>query len=221
MFEDFLYLLRKNGLAVSLTEWTALMEGLDKNLHGASFTGFYYLCRCLMVKSEADFDRFDRCFLEYFKDVPFQQEVSQELMDWLNRPDVLGYYAAWDEAQALRNLGLSEEEIEQMLRRRLEEQTEEHNGGNYWVGTHGMSTFGNSGNSPKGIRVGGQSMHRRAFRVAGERKFRDFRRDNTLDTRQFQVALRKLRQFSGLVDLPPLSLMWTAPSRTQPATPGC
>jgi len=38
--------------------------------------------------------------------------------------------------------------------------------------------------------------------VAGERKFRDFRRDNTLDTRQFQVALRHLRQFSGLVDLP-------------------
>ena len=66
-----------------------------------------------------------------------------------------------------------------------------------------MSTFGNSGLSPKGIRVGGQSMYRRAFRVAGERKFRDFRRDNTLDTRQCQVALRKLRQFSGLVDLPP------------------
>jgi hypothetical protein len=46
-------------------------------------------------------------------------------------------------------------------------------------------------------------MYKRAFRVAGERKFRDFRKDNTLDTRQFQVALRKLRQYSGLVDLPP------------------
>ena len=46
MFEDFLYLLRRYGLKVSLTEWMALMEGLDKGLHGASFTGFYYLCRC-------------------------------------------------------------------------------------------------------------------------------------------------------------------------------
>jgi uncharacterized protein with von Willebrand factor type A (vWA) domain len=45
-------------------------------------------------------------------------------------------------------------------------------------------------------------MYKRAFRVAGERKYRDFRGDNTLDTRQFQVALRHLRQFSGLVDLP-------------------
>ena len=203
MFEDFLYLLRKNGLKVSLTEWMSLMEGLDKGLHGSSFTGFYHLCRCLLVKSEADFDRFDRAFLAYFKDVPFQQDASAALLDWLDRPDVLNDYANWDEEQALKNMGLSEEEIERMLNERMEEQNEEHNGGNYWVGTHGMSTFGNSGLSPKGIRVGGQSMYKRAFRVAGERKFRDFRRDNTLDTRQFQVALRKLRQFSGLVDLPP------------------
>ena len=203
MFEDFLYLLRKNGLKVSLTEWMSLMEALDKGLHGSSFTGFYHLCRCLLVKSEADFDRFDRAFLEYFRDVPFQQEVSQELLDWLDRPDVLNDYANWDEAQALKNMGLSEDQIEKMLRERMEEQNEEHNGGNYWVGTHGMSTFGNSGLSPKGIRVGGQSQYHRAFRVAGERRFRDFRKDSVLDTRQFQVALRKLRQFSGLVDLPP------------------
>ena len=202
MFGEFLYLLRRNGLKVSMTEWMALQEALDKGLHNASFTGFYHLCRALLVKSEADFDRFDRCFLEYFKDVEFQQEISQELMDWLDKPDVLTDHANWDEEQALRNLGLSEEEIERMLQERLQEQTEEHNGGRYWVGTHGMSVFGNSGLSPNGIRVGGQSMHKRAFRVAGERKFRDFRGDNTLDTRQFQVALRHLRQFSGLVDLP-------------------
>ena len=202
MFGEFLYLLRRSGLKVSLTEWMALQEALDKGLHGSSFTGFYHLCRALLVKSEADFDRFDRCFLEYFKDVDFQQEISQELMDWLDKPDVLTDYANWDEEQALRNLGLSEEEIEQMLKERLQEQTEEHNGGRYWVGTHGMSVFGNSGLSPNGIRVGGQSQHKRAFRVAGERKFRDFRGDNTLDTRHFQVALRHLRQFSGLVDLP-------------------
>ena len=203
MFEDFLYLLRRYGLKVSLTEWMALMEGLDKGLHGASFTGFYYLCRCLLVKSEADFDRFDRAFLEYFKNVPFQQEVSQELLDWLNRPDTLLDHANWDEEQALKNLGLSEDEIERMLKERMAEQKEEHNGGSYWVGTHGMSVFGNSGLSPTGIRVGGESKYKRAFRVAGERRFRDFRGDNTLDTRQLQVALRKLRQFSGLVDLPP------------------
>lgn len=203
MFEDFLTLLRRNGLKVSLTEWMSLMEGMDKGLHGSSFTGFYHLCRCLLVKSEADFDNFDRTFLEYFRDVPFQQEVSQELLEWLDKPDVLGDYANWDEVQALKNMGFTEEEIERMLQERMAEQNEEHNGGSYWVGTRGMSTFGNAGLSPKGIRVGGRSMYHRAFRVAGERKFRDFRRDNMLDTRQFEVALRRLRQYSGLVDLPP------------------
>ena len=122
MFEDFLYLLRRYGLKVSLTEWMTLMEALDKGLHNSSFTGFYYLCRCLLVKSEADFDRFDRAFLEYFKNVPFQQEVSQELLDWLNRPDTLLDHANWDEEQALKNMGLSEEEIERMLKERMEEQ---------------------------------------------------------------------------------------------------
>ena len=112
MFEDFLYLLRRHGLKVSLTEWMSLMEALDKGLHESSLTGFYNLCRCLLVKSEADFDRFDRAFLEYFKDVPFQQEVSQELLDWLDKPDTLMESANWDEEQALKNMGLSEEEIE-------------------------------------------------------------------------------------------------------------
>ena len=87
MFADFLYLLRRSGLKVSLTEWMGLMEGLEKGLHEASFTGFYHLCRCLLVKSEADFDAFDRAFLEYFRVVPFQQEVSQEI-----------HLPAWEEA---------------------------------------------------------------------------------------------------------------------------
>ncbi len=200
MFEDFLYLLRRNGLKVSLTEWMALMEALHKGLHGTSFTDFYHLCRCLLVKSEADFDSFDRAFLEYFKDVPFQQEVSQELLDWLDKPNApMGEY---DEQQAELNQSLSALEIEQLFEERKREQREQHNCGNYWVGTHGMSIFGNMGMSPVGIRAGGESRYRRAFRVAGERRFRDFRQDNTLDTRQFQVAFRRLRQFSGLVDLP-------------------
>jgi hypothetical protein len=200
MFGDFLYLLRKSGLKVSMTEWMALQEALDKGLEEASLTGFYYLCRAVLVKSEADFDTFDRCFLEYFKDVKFEQEVSQELLNWLDRPDAgMGQF---DEQQDELNELLSDTEIEDMFRERMNEQREQHNCGNYWVGTHGMSVFGNSGMSPNGIRVGGQSQGKRAFRVAGERRFRDFREDNTLDTRQLQVALRHLRQFSGLVDLP-------------------
>ena len=200
MFEDFLYTLRRGGLKVSLTEWMSLMEALDKGLHRSSFTGFYHLCRCLLVKSEADFDAFDRCFLDYFQSVPAEEEVSQELLRWLDRPNApLGEY---DEQQAELNESLSQLEIEALFQERKREQREQHNCGSYWVGTHGMSIFGNLGMSPAGLRVGGESRQRRAFRVAGERRYRDFRKDSTLDNRQLQVALRRLRQYSGLVDLP-------------------
>lgn len=200
MFTSFFYLLRARGLAVSLNEWMSLIEALDKGLHHASFTGFYYLARAILVKSEADFDKFDGAFLEYFKDMErATDELPKELLDWLNRPreETDGSYSMED---MLRNMGLSEEEIRRMLAERLQEQKEEHNGGSYWVGTKGVSPFGNNGNISKGIRVGGKSQKRSAFQVAGERKYRDFREDNTLDTRQFQIAFRRLRQFSARVD---------------------
>ena len=108
----------------------------------------------------------------------------------------------FDMQRAMQNNKLSPEEIQKMFLERLEEQKEEHNGGSYWVGTGGVSVFGNSGYSPKGIRVGGVSRYKSALQVAGERNFRDFRNDNTLDTRQFQMAFRHLRQFSSRIDAP-------------------
>lgn len=196
MFTAFFYLLRARGLHVSLNEWMSLIEALDKGLHGSSFTGFYYLCRSVLVKSEVDFDKFDGAFLEFFKDIKFTDELPKELLDWLENPEEKPG-TEFDMNRAMENEYISQAEIQRMFQERLEEQKEEHNGGSYWVGTGGVSVFGNSGFSPRGIRVGGQGGQRRAFQVAGERKFRDFREDNTLDTRQFQMAFRKLRQFSA------------------------
>lgn len=199
MFISFFYLLRSRGLDITPDEWMTLLEGLSLGLHQSSLTGFYQLCRAVLVKSEADFDRFDQVFLEFFQDVPYGGELPQELLDWLNRPSE-DLHRTFEE---LKGLGFPDETIEELLKKleeRLKEQTEEHNGGNYWVGTQGRSPFGNSGWHPGGIRIGGQSRHRTAMMVAGERRFRDFRRDNTLDTRQFQMAFRLLRQFSTQAD---------------------
>ena len=198
MFSDFFYLLRSRGLDVSLNEWLTLMEALEKGLADSSLTGFYYLSRAVLVKSETEFDKFDGAFLEYFKDVQNFEELPKELLDWLNNPKENP--DNYDAAQDKKNLGLSMEEIQKMLLERLKEQDSEHNGGKYWVGTGGMSVFGNNGNASNGIRVGGVSQKRRAMQVAGERQFKDFRDDNVLGTRQFQMAFRKLRQFSTKID---------------------
>lgn len=204
MFNSFFYLLRARGIEVSLNEWLTLHEALKLGLARSSFTGFYYLCRAVLVHSEADFDKYDQVFLEYFKDVEFTRDIPQEVLDWLDKP------FSEEELQAVPMLPDGEiesyEEILKMLEERLEEQTEAHNGGSYWVGTGGASRFGHSGRRPGGVRVGGRSKFRSAFYVAGERKFRDFREDKVLDNRSFQMALRSLRQFSAQIDEPATEL---------------
>ena len=73
MFSAFFYLLRAKGLDVSLNEWLMLMEALEKDLAHSSLTSFYYLARSILVKSETEYDMFDGAFLEFFKDIFFEQ----------------------------------------------------------------------------------------------------------------------------------------------------
>lgn len=42
--------------------------------------------------------------------------------------------------------------------------------------------------------------------MIGARKYRDFREDKVIDNRQFQQALRRLRQFSSRLDIPKTEL---------------
>ena len=164
--------------------------------------GFYQLGLATLCKSESDYDRFQQAFSEYFYDAEvhtatgeIRAEITQELLNWLNDPKVLYERFTRDDVTE-EMLNRTQEEIERMLRQRLQEQRCEHNGGNYWIGTHGISPFGNDGYNPNGIRVGGVSKDRAALRVAGERTYRDFRDDNMLDIRQFQMAFRRLCHYS-------------------------
>ena len=86
MFAAFFYLLRQRGLHVSLNEWMTLLEGMEKGLHHSTLTGFYHLCRAIVMKNETEFDHFDQIFLEFFKDVPYTEELPEDLLDWLNHP---------------------------------------------------------------------------------------------------------------------------------------
>lgn len=196
MFIEFFYLLRGRGLEVSLDQWLCLIDALDKGLAMNSLLEFYYLCRNVLVKSETDYDEFDMAFAEYFQGVESAGEIPEELWKWLSegeltrdmedRPDWAKRYEY--------------DELMEMFKERLSEQTEKHDGGNYWIGTGGTSAMGHGGYNPAGIRVGGYSRHKSAVKVAKQRDFRDFRQDQVLDSRQFQMAFRKLRQFSTRVD---------------------
>lgn len=197
MFITFFYLLRARKLNISLNEWLVLMEALDKGLCSASLLDFYHLCRSILVKSETDYDKFDMAFAEYFEGIESLEDLPEEFWDWLNK-DVK--VRDINDKNMLDDYVLELEELQKRFKERMEEQKERHDGGNYWIGTGGTSTMGHSGYHERGIRVGGESRHKTAVQVAGERNFKDFRQDNILDTRQFQMAFRKLRQFSSKLD---------------------
>lgn len=204
MFEAFFMVLKGKGIAVTPGEWLALQEALDKGLCGCSLSDFYTLSRMLLVKRETDFDRFDLAFGEFFQGIEKGTALSSRLLEWLDKPEMseLLQEKRSEGWFSLEQREESAEETEALLEKRLKEQTSEHNGGSYWVGTMGRSSFGNTGASMGGIRVGGKSGHQSAFAVIGERKYKDFRDDRIIDNRQFQQALRRLRQYSSRQDLP-------------------
>lgn len=204
MFTNFFYLLKAKGLEISTTEWLTFIEALDAGLCDASFTQFYYLGRMILVKTESDFDKYDIAFKEFFYHIKSEDEVPPEILKWLDKGDKMTdplqremyEYKKYKDAN----------EVKRLFKERVNEQDSEHNGGNYWIGTSGGSSYGHSGVNSGGIRVGGTGGLKTAFSVAGERRYRDFREDRMLSMRQFQVAFRRLRQFSTKLDIPKTEL---------------
>ncbi len=192
MFTSFFYTLRKRKVPVSITEWMTLMEALSKGcIH--DLDEFYYLARAILVKSEAYYDHYDVAFQEYFKGIETPQELSKQILEWLKEP--INRMVLTEEERALFD-NMDFDELLREFEKRLKEQKEQHDGGDYWIGRGGTSPFGHSGYHPAGIRVGGESRGRRAIQIAQERRFRNYSNDLTLDVRQIKLALRGLRQLS-------------------------
>ena len=208
MFIKFFETLREKGLRVTLGEWLTLQEALDKGLCGSSLTQFYYVARMILVKSETDFDKFDMAFDECFKAAQRDTEVGKEMLRWLDKSDMmeLAQEEARNHLNQMEDLQIDKEDVEEKFRQRLKDQDSEHNGGSFWIGTMGKTSFGNTGGNVGGVRVGGKTGYQSAFAVVGARKYRDFRDDRVLDNRQFQMAFRKLRQFSSRLDIPETEL---------------
>lgn len=185
--------IRERGLPVGTKEWLTLMDALDQGLARESQTSFYFVARSICCRSEQDFDLFDQAFLEYFENMTFPEEIKDEFFDWLKTHREKSPIPQ-DIRDKLNELDL--DSLRELFEKRLEEQKEQHNGGNRWIGTGGTSPFGHSGYHPSGIRVGGSSLNRKAMQIAAKRSFKNLRKDIILDTRQFGLALKKLHHWS-------------------------
>lgn len=206
MFTKFFYTCRAKGLSISLSEWLSLIDALDQGLCGSSLTQFYYVSRMILVKSETEYDKFDAAFLECFKGVQSENLVTKQLLRWLDKSELVDMVSDEEKYRMNEQDGLfhdlEKDDVEKKFKERLRDQDSEHNGGSFWIGAMGKTYFGNMGGSAGGIRVGGTTGYQTAFSVIGAKKYRDFRDDRILDNRQFQTALRKLRQFSTKLDIP-------------------
>ncbi len=189
----FFYALRALKIPVGTQEWLYLMHALSEDLADSSLDKFYYLARSVLVKSEALYDAYDQAFLMCFRDIPAKLNMHEELLNWLNKSLDPSQRPAMPQIDPL-----TLEELRKKFLERLKEQMEEHHGGNKWIGTGGTSPFGHSGAHPSGIRIGGPGGGRMAVKIAEERRFQNYRHDQILDTRQLQVALKKLRRFDRI-----------------------
>jgi uncharacterized protein with von Willebrand factor type A (vWA) domain len=194
MFTDFFYTLKRKKVPVSIIEWMTLMEALSKGCI-SNLDEFYYLARAILVKSESYYDHYDVAFQEYFKGIETPAEITEQIMEWLQDP--INRMTLSEEERALFD-NMDFDELLKELEKRLKEQTEQHDGGGYWIGRGGTSPFGHSGYHPAGIRIGGESGGRHAIQIAQERRFRNYRSDVTLDVRQIKMGLRGLRQLSRI-----------------------
>ena len=194
MFTDFFYILKRRKVPVSITEWMTLMEALSRGLI-SDLDEFYYLARAILVKSEGYFDEYDIAFQQYFQGIEAPADIHEKFLEWLKDPVNRELLSEAEKAQ------FDMWDLDEMIRefeKRLAEQTEQHDGGGYWIGRGGTSPFGHSGSHPAGIRIGGHSRGRGAIQIAQERRFRNYRNDLTLDVRQIKVALKALRQLNRI-----------------------
>lgn len=196
MLIDLLFRLRGAGVPVSITEYLAALDGLNQGVVNSSVDEFYLFARLALIKDERYFDRFDRIFSEYITGVEqvFAEVFGDIPEEWLRRE--LEKHFTDEEKQQIESLG-GFDEIMQTLRERMQEQTERHEGGNKWIGTGGTSPFGADGYNPAGVRIGqNKGRQGRAVKVWDKREYKNLDDARQLGTRNYKMALRKLRRFA-------------------------
>lgn len=196
MLIEFFYELRDGGLTPSVTEFLTLLEAMDAHVARMSVDDFYYLARATLVKDEQQFDRFDQIFGRYFEGIEQlgdnpETDLPAEWLERMNQLELSEQQKAQVEAMGGRD------KLMETFRKRLQEQSERHEGGSKWIGTAGTSPFGAHGFNSEGIRIGqDRSRHRRAAKVWDKREFANLDGNREIGTRNIKMALRKLRQFA-------------------------
>lgn len=194
MLIDFFYLLRSRAIPVSIQEYLTLLELLRSRVMPPTLDDFYEIARMTLVKDETLYDRYDQAFASFCRGIEAAGPDAPEVpLDWLAK--TLEKTLTPEEKAAIQKHGW--DALMELFKQRLAEQDSRHAGGSKWIGTGGTSAFGHGGYHPEGIRLGGPSAgNRTAVKVWEKRDFRDYDDQQELGTRNFKIALRRLRRFA-------------------------
>ncbi len=202
MFDEFFYLLRQYGLDVSTTEWLTVQQALSLGLHRSSLTGFYDLCRAILCKSESEYDKFDQAFEEFFYDVFYtatgrlRDDLPEDVLAMLqrpNRPDPLQYTHTLEAEAHL--LELRRRAMEEQEGTPIYEDSQAQLEGEVFDGSHDIRPDDLPQGNPDVIQVV-RKPRRKPGHALPLWNFKDFREDNVLNIRQFQMAFRRLCLYS-------------------------
>ncbi len=198
LFVDFVVLLRDYGVPASPRDLLELNDGFEKGVV-EDLDSLFVFARLVFVKRVEHMDAFERAFALYFYgvDIPPVDEgdyalfQTKQFKKWLEEQIASGKIpkkAYWD---------YDAEELMKRFWDTVREQLEAHHGGSRWIGTHGNSPFGHSGNAERGMRVHGTSQNRSAIKVIGDRRYVAYAETNQLRDENLRQALESLKHMKN------------------------
>ena len=198
LFVEFVALLRDYGVPAGPKDLLELNKGLEKGVV-RSLDDLFVFARLVFVRRVEHMDAFERAFCLYFYgiDLPPVAKGDYELFNTKQ-------FRKWLEEQmasgTLPRRAVWQFEPEELMKRfwdTVREQMEAHHGGSKWIGTHGNSPFGHSGNAERGVRVHGQSRNRSALKVIGERRYIEYAEGNLLREENLRQALETMKHMKN------------------------
>ena len=201
MFMRFFTELRDAKVPVTLKEYLALMEAMDKGVINRSVDEFYYLSRAALVKDEKNLDRFDQVFGHVFKGL---EKMDGDILadipaEWLKK--LSEQFLTDEEKKMIEAMGGFDKLMEMLAEQMKKQKEEEGDGDGEGKGKGGRagtgeSPFGANGYHPEGIRIGQEKgRHGRAIKVWDKREYKNLDDSVELGTRNIKVALRRLRKW--------------------------
>jgi hypothetical protein len=202
---SFIQQLREAQIPISFKYVLEFYQGVQKGL-APDIDRLFLLARLIFVKKIEHYDAFERVFGAFFlgkapNQMPEWEDAfaGKPFEQWLRKElEKRGIISPED----MRTF--DSEELLRLFWETLLKQTEQHHGGDKWIGTGGRSPFGHSGRAGGGVCVYGKGLHGTAQKVIDKRNFINYSETSTLtkdNLGQVLTSLKNLKRAGPATEL--------------------